>query len=296
MDLHGKTWSAILRSMKTLESNLKQQLQLVVADQQNLLGDFNSALITGDSAKQAEIEPRLRKLQAKMQRLSEELRFIQIEQNAAVPRTRARMNGKTVREIALDAIDEIGVPAAPSTISDFSRATTGIGVPAARFASLRRDEERAARRDLLSRPAWLTPALSTERLTALPRLFTSSAWEIERRLVGARSARVNHLHTTLAFLDRFERLREAGASEASAMENLVIRFARGIPGATATGTAIDGARVRDVVQRELEAIGPADLQERLEAAERLTKHRDQEKLWGLPPIIEGGIQNGWAGG
>ena len=296
MVLHGKTWSDIVGSMNTSESNLKQRLQLVVNLQQSLLSDFNAALLAGNNAQQAEIEPRLRKLQSEMQRLSDELRFAQLEQNVAVPRTRARMTGKTAREIALDAIDEIGAPTSPSTISDFSLATTGIGVPATRFASLRRDEERAARRDLSSRPAWVTPALSTTRLTALPRLFTSSAWEIERRLVGARSARVNHLHTTLAFLDRFERLRSAAASDARPMENLVVRFARGIPGAISTGVDIDGARIRDVVQRELEVIAPDDLDERRKAAARLTKYREQERLWGLPSTIEGGVQNGWAGG
>ena len=295
---HGLAWKDVedyMGAMSDLESNLKQRLQQVVNRQQSLLADFNSALIAGDRTKQVAIEPQLRKQQAEMQRLTDELRYVQLEQNVAAPRTRARMTGKTVREMALDAIDEIGVPVSPSTISDFSLATTGIGIPATRFASLRRDEERAARRDPASRPAWIAPALSTARLTALPRLLTSSAWEVERRLVGARSARVNHLHTTLAFLDRFERLRSSAGSESGAMENLVIRFARGIPGATSTGAGIDGARIRAVVQRELEAIEPDDLQERREAAARLTKHRDQEKLWGMPSVIEGGGQGKRAG-
>ena len=282
--------------MSDLESSLTNRLQQVVDRQQGLLGEFNRALIAGDRAKLVTIEPNLRRLQAEMQRLSDELRIVQLEQNVAAPRTRARMTGKTVREIALDAIDEIGVPVSPSNISDFSLATTGVGIPASRFASLRRDEERAARRNPDSRPAWVAPALSTARLTPLPRLFTSSAWEIERRLVGARSARVNHLHMTLAFLDRFERLRSTAPPQAGAMGNLVIRFARGIPGATSTDADIDGARIQAVVQRELEAIEPDDLQERREAAARLARHRDQEKLWGLPSVIEGGVERERAGG
>lgn len=281
--------------MSDLESELKRRLQQVVDRQQGLLGDFNAALVAGELAEQAAIEPRLRKLQAEMQRLSTELRYVQLEQNVAAPRTRSR-TGKTMREIALDVIDEIGVPVSPSTISEFSMATTGVKIQPTRFASLRRDEERAARRDPASRPAWVTPALSAARLTGLPRLFTSSAWEIERRLVGARSTRVNHLHTTLAFLDRFERLRAAAASESGAMENLVIRFARGIPGAVSTGADIDGARIRAVVLSELEAIEPDDLQERREAAALLAKHRDHEKLWGLPSVIEGDAQGERAGG
>ncbi|MEZ5996404.1 MAG: hypothetical protein R3C25_11720 [Hyphomonadaceae bacterium] len=281
--------------MSTTESTLKQRLQDAVTRQQALLGDLNGALISGDRAKQAATETQLRKLQAEAQRLSDELRYVQLEQSVSAPRAQARLTGKAAREIALDAIDEIGVPVSPSTISEFSLASTGVAVAATRFASLRRDEERAARRDPASRPAWVAPALSAARLTALPRLFTSSAWAIERRLVGARSARVNHLYTTLAFLDRFERMR-ATNTDAGAMENLVIRYARGVPGATATGADVDGARVREVVKAELEALEPDDLNERCEAAARLAKRRDQEKLWGLPVVIEGGGQGERAGG
>lgn len=281
--------------MSTLESELKQRLQAVVERQQRLLGEFGAALAAGDSAKQSEVEPQLRKLQADMKRLNDELRYVQLEQSVSAPRARTRITGKTVREVALDTIDEIGVPVSPSTISDFSQATTGIVVAATRFASLRRDEERAARRDLASRPAWVVPALSASGLTALPRLFTSSAWAIERRLVGARSARVNHLHTTLAFLDRLERLRTAKA-DVGAMQNLVARYARGVPGAMAAGVEIDAAHVRTVVQAELDAIEPEDLNERREAAARLAKRRDLDRLWGLPTVIEGGAQGERAGG
>lgn len=271
------------------EPDVKLRLQQVVDRQQTLLGDFNAALMAGDRAKQASIELQLRKLQGEMQRLSDDLRYVQLDQSAGRPRMQVRMTGKAAREMALDAIDEIGVPVSPSTISEFGLATTGVAVGATRFASLRRDEERAARRDSASRPAWVAPALSAARLTALPRLFTSSAWEMERRLVGARSARVNHLYTTLAFLKRFERMR-ATNTDAGAMENLVVRYARGVPGATSTGTEIDGAHIRAVVQAELKAIEPEDLKERREAAARLSKHRAQEKLWGLPSVIEGGAQ------
>lgn len=276
--------------MNNLEADLKQRLQQVVDRQQTVLATFNEALLAGDHKKQAATELQLRKLHGEMRRMSDELRYVQLEQNVATPRTRTRMTGKTVRELVLDAVDEIGVPVSPSTISEFSQATTGVGIPATRFASLRRDEERAARRDPASRAAWVVPALSTARLTALPRLFTSSAWEIERRLVGARSARVNHLRTTLAFLERFERLRAADASQASLMENLLVRFARGIPGAAPTGATVEGQRIRAVVQGELEVIEPDDLQERREAAARLAKYRDRELLWGLPLVIEGGSQ------
>lgn len=277
--------------MRDPESDLKQRLGLVVERQQALLTAFNEALQAGDSVKQAAIEPQLRKLSSEMRRLTDERRYVQLVQNVAVPRMRSRATGKTGRELVLDALDEIGVPVSPSTISEFSQATTGVGIPATRFASLRRDEERAARRDFASRPAWVAPALSTARLTPLPRLFTSSAWETERRLVGARSARVNHLRATLAFLERFERLQSADPSQSSAIENLLIRFARGVPGAAPSGTSLEPQKIRAVVQGELQAIESDDLQERREAAARLTRYGDQQRLWGLPSVIEGRSQS-----
>lgn len=287
MDLHGKTRSAIWSMMSDTRTELTQRIQDAALRQKELLGEHTAALLAGDRTQLSLIEAKLKKTQALLLGLSDELRFSDLDKTPEA-RARTRMSGKSVREAALDAIDELGVPSAPSTISDFCAATTNTPIPATRFASLRRDEERAARRDPASRPAWITPALSTAHLTPLPRLFTSSAWALERRLVGARSARVNHLYTTLAFIERFERMRAAADGAAAAMENLVIRFARGIPGATSTDAELDGPRIRQVIQRELEVIEPADLEERRAAAARLSKHRDNERLWGLPTLIEGG--------
>ena len=60
---------------------------------------------------------------------------------------------RPLREQVLDVLDEIGVPAPPRVISEVAAARYGRPLPVARFASLRRDEDRAWRKDLLSRPA-----------------------------------------------------------------------------------------------------------------------------------------------
>ncbi|MER9002545.1 hypothetical protein NKI15_02785 [Mesorhizobium sp. M0862] len=275
---------------------IRQRLTKVVEQQQTLLAAFSAALLAGDLAEQGRVEPQLRRLSAEMQRLNEDLRYALADATMTPARPRPRASGKTMREQVLDITDEIGVPLAPSTVSEFSQATTGIEIPASRFASLRRDEERAARRDPTSRPAWVAPALSTARLTPIPRLLTSTAWDLERRVVGARSLRVIHLYTTLAFVDRLERLQAGGAPQASAIESLVVRYARGVPGAVASGQPLDGQKVRTVVQAELGAIEADDLQERRDAAARLRKYPEQQRLWGLPAVIEGGSQGGRVGG
>lgn len=282
--------------MEHSDDYLKQRLQTVIESQQKLLGELNAALIAGDHARQADIEGKFNKFNAEMRRLTADIRYSQIERSASVspPRARAREVGKTVRELVLDAVDEIGVPSSPTTISEFSRIMTGAGIDTTRFASLRRDEERAARRDAAARPAWVAPAISSSRLTAMPRMFTSSAWPLERRIVGPRSARVDHLRATLAFLDRYERLQSAGATQADPMELLAIRFARGVPGATAAGVKIDVQRVRDATLAELAAIEKEDTAERQEAAKRLQKYREHDTVWGLP-IIDGGAKGERAG-
>lgn len=278
--------------MITKSQAIRQRLEAVVASQHELLGKFTAAIAAGDLALQGDIQKQLLKLSAEMQRLSEDLRFSEIEDTASVPRARSRAPGKTMRELALDVTDEVGVPLSPATISEFSQLMTGLALPVSRFASLRRDEERAARRDIYARPAWVAPALSANRLTALPRLLTSSAWELERRLIGARSLRVIHLRTTLAFLQRFERFKDAGAPQTQAVESLMLRYARGVPGAVASGQEPDPGTIRGAVSAELEVIEPPDLAERREAAGRLKRYGEQQQLWGLPAIIDGGGEQG----
>jgi hypothetical protein len=275
--------------MNTNTHAIKRRLDTVVSRQQALLVEFTSAVATADLARQAELQKEIAKLYAEMQRLGEELRYAEREDfAAAAPRPRSRAPGKTMRELALDIADEVGVPLSPATISEFGQITTGVDLPVSRFASLRRDEERAARRDINARPAWVAPALSTSSLTALPRLLTSSAWELERRLIGARSLRVCHLKTTLAFLDRYERFREVKAPQTAAVESLMLRYARGVPGAVASSELPDPVKIRKVVLAELDAIEPADLDERRDAAGRLRRYGEQQQLWGLPAIIDGG--------
>jgi hypothetical protein len=269
-------------------SDVQRRLTKNAEQQQKLLGEFSAAVAKQDTSKQAAIQQQLLKLATEMQHLSDEQHYARTIDRPETIRPRSRATGKTIREQSLDILDEIGVPLSPATISEFGLATTGIELSSSRFASMRRDEERASKRDIGSRPAWIVPALSTDRLTQIPRLLTNSSWQLERRIVGARSLRVNHLRTTLAFLNRFERLHAADAQRAKSIEALVLRYARGVPGAIASGLSPEPAKIRAVVQSELEAIDAEDLAERRQAAERLNRFSDTQRLWGLPPSLEGG--------
>lgn len=281
--------------MMRSKDQIATRLAKVVAEQRMLLESFHLALADGSLGDHRDLDAKLERLGAERRRLTAELRFVETHGDAGHS-PRARGGGRVVREQVLDTLDEIGVPAPPALISELAFATTGTDIGASRFSSLRRDEERAARRDPAARPAWIAPALNVATLTAMPRLLTSSAWPVERRLIGARSLRTGHLRTTLALLDRTSHLAATNPVRAAAVEAIMLRLACGVPGAVESSKPADPARIRAAVESELQLIEQEDLSERLAAASRLRSYREQQQLWGLPALIEGEARQGAAAG
>jgi alkylated DNA nucleotide flippase Atl1 len=195
---------------------------------------------------------------------------------------RSLVGERALREDVLDVLDVVGVPAAPRLVSEVAAATLDRAIPAERMASLRRDEREAYRRKPGARPQWVIPALNVLNLGAMPRLLASSAWEAPRRLVGVRTARVNHLKTLLSLVDRIERGQVSDAGRAK-LEALVRRFAESVPNAVAHDEDVNVWRVREAAEDELGLIEPADRQEREQAARLLAKLPPFEQLWGRSP-------------
>lgn len=195
---------------------------------------------------------------------------------------------RPLREQVLDILEELGVPASPRVISELAVARYGRPLPASRFASLRRDEERAFRKDPLSRPAWVVPALTAQGLTSIPRIVASSAWPAERRLIGARTLRANHLRTLLALLAMHERSQRTGIAPAMAhLESMILSFAQTVPGAVEPGKRLEHPRVAEAARAELAHIEKTDLEECQAAARRLERLPELHRLWGQPAVIEG---------
>lgn len=243
------------------------------------------ALGAGDGAGRERAQAKIAELNADYESLVEQLRFAELEaREIAAPR--GRKPAKPLRELALDALDDLGVPAPPALIADLTKALTGIRPSPSRFASLRRDEENAARRNIAARPAWIVPAINAAELTAIPRLLCSSAWSLERRIVGSRSMRTDHLRIAESLARRLKQLREAGAPESKNIERLLFPIARAIPGATETGKLVDPDKVTEAARAELAALDEADRAERGEACARLANARPQERLWGRPFLID----------
>jgi hypothetical protein len=283
----GIAWKSVEDYVRGMSRSISiaEQLSRNAQRQQDAFAAMSKALAQGDTAARERAQAKIAALTAEYQRLTESLRFTELEaREIATPR--ARKPGKPLRELALDALDDLGVPAAPALIADLTQALTGLRPSPSRFASLRRDEENAARRNIAARPAWIVPALSAQQLTAIPRLLSISSWELERRIVGARSIRTYNLHIAVSLSDRLARLREAGANEAEALERLLFPFARSIPGAVEYGLSIDTVRVTEAAKAELTLIEDTDLEERREAAARMASAGPQLRLWGRPVLID----------
>jgi hypothetical protein len=275
--------------MATQTETLTRQLAAVVARQQETLAKL-SKVLSGEDPRPGErgrLTTELQRCMAEYERISDELKLAHLDEREIAGKRPRRHSGRTLREQTLDILDEIGVAMAPSAIVEFASATSGVSFAASRFASLRRDEERASRRDFLAKPAWIAPALSSTSLTAMPRLLTSTAWSAERRLIGPRSPRVNHLRGLLGYLRRYELLQITDPPRAKTLlEGLIWRHARAVPGATQAGELPDLARIRQTVEHELSLIEPEDEADRKGAAERLQKLAQPYQFWGRPALVD----------
>jgi len=274
------TESAMSRAPK---DRLRQRLGKISEQHRSALESFER-LLTNSNASFAELEAAdtaVKKISADRTRLMEDLRLAQFEEPDRFGVYRGRAGQRPIREVVLDMTDELGVPVSPRLISDYAVATLGLSIPPTRFGSLRRDEERAYQRDPYARPAWLTPAINAAGLAAIPRLITSSAWEPARRLIAARTLRVNHLRVLLALLKKStiadERVKKA-------LMTPILRFATWLP----VGTKLDLDEVAEKTNAELASIEQEDMEQRIAAAHELMKLTPAFQLWGRPSMIEGG--------
>ena len=261
-------------------SQILEQLTQVTAVQRMLLDSFRAGLADGAIGDDRNLDAKLSRLDADRARLCAELRgggVVPDDPSIARPPTKpGRTRGRAVRELLLDTLDLVGVPAAPTLIAELAHAVAGVEVAPSRFASLRRDDARAARRDPGARPAWLAPALNATTLTAMPRLLTSSAWPLESRLIAPASLKLVHLRTIQALLDWSARFAPIDPASAAQVAAVALRLAGDVP-----GPADAVQRRRDAVAAELALLEEADRAARHAAAQRLRDCPVEVQLWGL---------------
>ena len=96
---------------------------------------------------------------------------------------RAAAPSPPIREVVLQALDELGWPQNAGFLEEYLWAKRQLQLDSRAFAPLRRDERRAWRRAPGAR-AYVVPALNPDG-SANPRWLTSSAWELQRRVIAS---------------------------------------------------------------------------------------------------------------
>jgi hypothetical protein len=180
-----------------------------------------------------------------------------------------------LREKVHHALTLLTVPAAPRLINAVYAALVGGDIPSSRLTSLRRDEERSFRAAPYSRPYYLCPALTFDRLAPARALLAISTWPIADRIVGPLSPRVQFLTAAIQVAEAIRRIKEP---RPEAMR-LLWRFAANIPGGTDGGA--DPATVIRAARAELVIHQDEDRRTREQAARRADALTDVQRLFGV---------------
>ena len=205
----------------------------------------------------------------------------------ATTRTATRSASQSDRDVVVAALSELGAPSSPKLLSTYAAARFGAQVRPSSLASVRRDERRAWRSPRSERPVYLAPALEASRFTPLRGFLTLTDWDLDRRIMGPRSARVDYLRATREVARHYKWLTETGADPKAVdrMAHLVGDLARTLPD---VGDA-EGRPVAEDVERavtaELSLLEPDDLAYRGAAADRARKQLDgEQQTWGAAPL------------
>lgn len=198
-----------------------------------------------------------------------------------------------------------GVATSNRLLSDLSRAQFLDPLDTAGFSTLRRDELRAwvvnnASGDQVTSPdtsrttilatspatsskssessfpgrAYVVPALSHDRFTAVRGALALSEWPIERRIVAPASLRVDLLRAAIAVTEK-----AADEGEGTNLLRVVNKLASGLGVSTFKRDLGDlCAAVQDSCRDELVVIEAADMRERAEAADRARVQLDAKSL------------------
>jgi hypothetical protein len=192
--------------------------------------------------------------------------------------SRRRDEERSLRQFVLRALDEIGVPQTAGFLEDYIYARERVLLKTRGFSSLRRDENRAWRRQPGGRRAYIVPCLDAEG-RPVPRWMGRSDWPVIDRVVvpGAED---------LWELQRFLVLLRAWHDEPNELAEAVYRplLEKYAP----TGDVADapGSNQSDLVQLERETrervtrLGESVRAQRPEAAGRLARLTDEARLWG----------------
>lgn len=198
---------------------------------------------------------------------------------------RAARPGPSIREVVLGALRELRWPQNAGFLEEYLWATRQLQLESRAFAPLRRDERRAWQRAPGARKAYVAPALNPDG-SANPRWLTSTAWDLDRRVVASqRTAELFDLQKVLALTGRPGTADEARPRrpQDALLEEYAERLL-GIDPLPVTADADEAVVWRADVRRQASAligkIREHDDQRRREIADRLRKLPEAERFWG----------------
>jgi hypothetical protein len=189
-----------------------------------------------------------------------------------------------IREVVLQALGELAWPQNAGFLEEYLWAKRQLQLQSRAFASLRRDERRSWHRAPGARAAYVVPALNPDG-SANPRWLTSSAWDLERRVIASPATeRLLDLQKILALRVRGSRgplgtLLERYAEQILAVEAPPVS-------ATMTQTRAWRARVREHATALIDQIRPRDDPHRKQIALRLGRLGEQDRVWGREPLTQ----------
>jgi hypothetical protein len=197
---------------------------------------------------------------------------------AASAGLRASRPGPPIRAVVLTALDELGWPQNARFLEEYLWAKCQLQLDSRAFASLRRDELRAWRRSPGARSAYIVPALNPDG-SANPRWLTSSAWDLERRVVASGETE------RLFDLQKIVALRVNGSR--GPLGTLLERYAARIlaidpppVSASAAATSTWRRHVRARAATAIEAVRTSDDPDRDRIAAKLADLPAHDLVWG----------------
>lgn len=189
----------------------------------------------------------------------------------------------SLRDGVIRSLTLLSRPSSIRLIADCSNARWGEPIPTRRLSSLRRDEQASWEANPGGRPTYVVPAITADRFAPVRGTLALSSWPITVRVIASASPRVDLLHSIRNLGGELRHGREADAPWVTAIERLVVRLARTVPGALdVDASGVDLDRIDDACALELEALEPGDSEDRNAAAERaLGQLAEASQLFGV---------------
>jgi hypothetical protein len=199
---------------------------------------------------------------------------------------RAYRRSRPVRQLVLEALTEFRWPQNAKFVEEYLWAARQLQLESRALASLRRDEQRSWERAPGGREAYVAPALHEDG-TANPRWLTSSAWDLERRIVASeQTERLIDLQKIFTLTWRpgtgGDVIRPRRATD-SLLEDYALQVL-GIEPLPASASNSEARtwrlHVRDAADKLIGELRSQDDPRRRRLADQLTELPEQQRIWG----------------